>query len=130
MAALTDEDARLKSEQLRENEMGIIEALLTLCHDPNPMSGAFVGKIAELASMFVIGRGGTTNVVPRTVGEFLREQLALSTRRRNAGCQIDLDRKARERVHRLARTYNLLEPVSECAYCKDVLEDAANGAQT
>jgi hypothetical protein len=109
-----------------------LEALLLACHDPeqgdaaansNHLQGTrlYVGEAAEIANGVLQSRGEPPWFSARGIGETLRAVGLLTRRLDRAGRGWKLNRKTREKIHELAKSYgvrSLAQAFPGCAQCK------------
>jgi len=118
MESLRSDDLQHKSQQSQAPAAGVVEVLLTLCHNKEAVTT--VGQIALFANNLLKVRQENMELSPRAVGDVLRQELGLSPRRRSHGYELGLDLGSKRRVHHLASDYGVLEPVVDCALCQEV----------
>jgi hypothetical protein len=117
--ALRGLEERRRTEQSQTPTAVVLEILLALCHGKTPE--VYVGKITELANNLLETRGENMELSPRAVGEVLRQELGLVTRRGGPGYELALDGGAQRRVHRFAIAHDVLQRVADCPHCREVV---------
>jgi len=118
VAALSVLDEQHRTEQLPPPQAAVLEALLVLCHEKTPV--AYVGQVTELANTLLENREENIQLAPGLVGDILRQQLGLVTRRRALGYEVALCVDTQRHVHRLAVAHDLLEHVAGCPSCDEM----------
>lgn len=124
LALLTplDEDIRLDRTVLLVAV--VIEVLLGACHDLNvPIgNGMPVTEIARGTNTILVGRGGTGNVSPESLGWILRRLRVPRTTVQGGLHGIVLDQRTRKQIHELAESHGVLTRLAtsglqQCAEC-------------
>jgi hypothetical protein len=111
-------DVQIRSERWVEDCTVIVEALLGLVHLGEP--SAYVGDIAEAASVILMCRGDNRELEARGVGEKLRLLHFATEPRDSHGIKLLLTPVSR-RVHELARDYDvpsIADGVKRCEHCQ------------
>lgn len=128
VTALGIVNERYNAERSQTTGAVVLEALLALSHRKAP--AAYIGQICDVANSFLEDRDETTQLVPKRVGEILRQELGLVARRRAPGYELALDGSAQRRVHRLAVTYDVLQRVADCPHCQELVDPMPKGSQS
>lgn len=116
--ALGSFDEQRGPEQSETPAAAVLEALVVLSHKKTPV--AYVGAVADLANTILEAREERIKLSPRAVGEILRQELGLFARRRPLGYELALDLNTQRRVHHLASSRGLLQPVADCPRCGEI----------
>jgi hypothetical protein len=100
-----------------------IEALMFHCHK-EVEEKTYIGKITETAVAIFQGRGGAAPKA-REIGDLVRS-LGFIPKRKTKGWEICLTDDVRQRIHKLARDFNVAavcDGINACKYCAAI--DAA-----
>ena len=117
-----DEDIRL--DRTIELVAVVIEVLLGACHDPNIPTGTGipVTEVARGTNTILVGRGGTGDVSPESVGWIVRRLRIPRTTVQGGLHGIVLDQRTRIQIHELADSQGVLTRLAtsglqQCAEC-------------
>lgn len=108
----------------------VIEAALLFCHKPDTEC-FFVGEVAETVDALLRGRHEEYELSAKKAGSVLRD-LGIRGKRVAEGYRIDLTGTVRERIHKLAYSYQVLsiaDGVQRCSHCREANRAMANGQE-
>jgi hypothetical protein len=97
------------------------EAVLFLSHELD-RTQARVGEIADVVNGILKGRGESIELDPREVGHNLRSLGLFSERLGRAGRGIRFTNEVRNRIHHLARAYDVrsIQDNASCEFCAEI----------
>jgi hypothetical protein len=117
---LEPQDQDVRAKHATSWKAILTEAALFLSHEPSRRQ-ALVGEFTSIVNGILRGRGETFELDPRAVGGYLRSLGLFSQRLGPAGRGIRFTKDIRQKIHELARAYDvrpLPEPKS-CEFCAD-----------
>jgi len=96
----------------------VSEGALSFCHEPDRQQ-FFIRELAERTNALLKGRHAETELTDKKVGSVLRD-LGIRGQRVTAGYKVLLSEAIRERIHSIARSYQVLsiqDGVVRCQHC-------------
>jgi hypothetical protein len=96
----------------------VSEGALSFCHEPDRQE-FFIRALAERTNALLKGRHAETELTDKKVGGVLRD-LGIRGQRVTAGYKVLLSEAIRERIHSIARSYEVLsiqDGVVRCQHC-------------
>ena len=113
-----DDDVRIRRTD--SFEAVVNEAALFLAHEAK-RGQARVGEIATIANGILRNRGESLQLDPRAVGNYLRASGLFTLRLGRAGRGIRFTNEIREKIHQLARAYDVRSTQGDvrCEFCAE-----------
>ncbi len=127
---LEDHQEKIRAERWVDLRCVVIEALVYYCHSAKK-DRVHVGEIAAAASTILKARGEIPPSDPKPIGGILRF-LQFSPKRDSQGYAIQLTDRARRRIHRLARDFDVAavqQGVTLCPHCSEIAAAGENWSE-
>jgi hypothetical protein len=125
---LEEQQEEIRAERWTDLRCVAIEALLFHCHSGKE-DLVHVGKLTRTATTILKGRGETVRLEPRAMGHTLRS-LGLSLKRDSKGWATRFTDRACQRIHRLARDFDVAavqNGATQCPHCAEIAADDRPG---
>src|SRR5208282_1574232 len=118
---LKEQNERALSERAFDFNPIVVEAMLSVCHEPKRES-VHVAEVSARVNKILEGQGEMLTLAPKPVGNKLRA-LGLTIRRLDAaGRGMLLPDAVRQRIHRLALDYQVPDARGGPYWCRNCLE--------
>ncbi len=113
--------------RMTDDRCVVAEAALFFCHKPD-VNQFFVGDLTEIANTLLTGRHEGRVLTDKKVGLLLRA-LGISGERVARGYRVSLGNAVREKIHRVAKSYQVVstqDGIVRCDYCVSRAHEKTN----